>query len=107
MYPYKYTINLDSVQCPAIHKQPDDRLDCKLGERVTFLVEVDGANCTFQWQRNGMDIDDSQNQYHGAATAQITIEGVDSNCEGGYQCRVTNRAGSILSNSAQLTICKH
>ena len=95
---------------PVIQKHPNDQFNCEQGKTATFTVVAVGDNCNFQWQRNAVDIISSQANQHyvGINSSQLSVRitVAELSCEGHYQCRVTNDAGCIVSNSAQLTISK-
>jgi len=68
------------------------------GQSVTFTVSVAGAGpFTYQWLLNGIPL-------AGATSPSFSIQAVSSADAGGYTVRVTNSAGSIQSNAANLTV---
>ena len=72
---------------------------------MTFNVTATGAgSLTYQWQRNGADIDPPPAGVSGATTNTLTIANVQESNEGMYRCVVTNAAGSTTSDAAQLTV---
>ncbi len=84
--------------------QPEDQLDVLPGESVSFAVEANGTEITFQWQRN--DVNVTGDQFSGDTSSTLTISNVTNGNEGSYQCIVSNIIGSATSQTAQLTVCK-
>ena len=69
---------------------------------ATFNIAVEtvsGDDQTYQWRKNKVDIP-------GAILSTYTIQNVALTDEGMYCCVVSNAAGLVMSNSAQLTVCK-
>ena len=73
---------------------------------MTFTVTAttDAGALTYQWQRNGTDLDPPPAGVSGATTNTLTITNVQESSEGLYRCVVSNAAGSMTSNAAQLTV---
>ena len=72
------------------------------GNSVTFTVSVEaipGHNHTFQWKKNESDIPN-------ATSGTLTIFSVTKADEGMYCCVVSNAAGLMTSEPAELTLCK-
>ena len=69
------------------------------GQSASFMVIVLGDSLTYQWQKDGIDIT-------GAIFANYTILSVTERSEGMYRCIVSNDAGTVTSDTAQLTVCK-
>lgn len=68
------------------------------GGTATFTVTATGtAPITYQWQKNTVNIE-------GATSSSYSIEDASEANEGLYRCVVTNVAGSVNSNEAQLTV---
>ncbi len=68
------------------------------GTSVIFIVTASGAPpVSFQWIKDGVKID-------GANSKRYTIDSVCENDEGTFTCRITNDAGSITSNPAELQV---
>ena len=66
---------------------------------MTFTVSASGAApLSYQWQRNGADI-------NGATSASYTIGAVQASDNGAqFRCVVTNSSGSATSSAATLTV---
>ena len=81
---------------------PTDELMVVPGTSTTFTVSVEavpGHDHTYQWQKNKTDIP-------GATSSTYIISRVVKAHEGTYRCVVTNAAGPVTSDPAQLTVCK-
>ena len=83
---------------PQITQHPANRT-VAVGGSATFTVSATGpALLSYQWQKNNTDI-------AGATSASYTTPAAspaDNNST--YRCRVTNTAGSVVSNAATLTV---
>ena len=76
------------------------------GSTVKFIViATGGGTLTYKWQRDGADLDPLPG-VSGETTDTLQIDNVKKKHEGTYTCIVSNAAGSTLSNTAQLTVCK-
>ena len=73
------------------------------GSSSTFTVTVKiipGHEHTYQWQKNKTNISE-------ATSSTLTISGVTrSDDEATYCCIVSNAAGSVTSDPAEITVCK-
>ena len=71
----------------------------QVGKKVQFsFVSADGTQpFTYQWQKNGVNIS-------GATSSTFTISAVSLNDVGTYTLKVTNAAGSAVSNNAVITV---
>lgn len=104
---YKYTIELPSqtpeIKVPVITSQPKD-VTVKKGETATFTVKATGTDLTYQWQkddRRGEGFKD----YEGKNRESCITGNVGESCNGfKYRCIVSNSAGSVISDSATLTV---
>ena len=84
----------DSVQ---ISRQPQSQLK-NPDTSVTFSVTASGTPpLSFQWQKDGVYID-------GATSKSFTIDSISENDEGFYSCNVSNDAGSVTSDDAELSV---
>ncbi len=93
------TIDIGAIeqqgQLPIIKQQPYGDIKCE-GKSFTFsLVNADTA--VYQWQVDGTNIPN-------ANASTYTIDSIDDNSTGGYQCVLQNAYGSIVSNSALLQV---
>lgn len=86
-----------SCIAPTITAQPQNTTLCA-GAELTLSVSASGdAPLTFQWQKDGDDI-------NGATNATFTLSATTSTDAGSYQCVVSNTCGFITSNAAIVTI---
>ena len=67
------------------------------GLTATFNVAATGANLTYQWQKNNVDI-------AGATSSSYSIVGVVPGDAGNFKCIVTGSCGIVTSNIAILTV---
>jgi hypothetical protein len=73
------------------------------GQTATFSVTADGlTTLAYKWQKDSADIT-GPNAY-GVNTATLTLSNISSAMQGGYTCTVTDQAGPLTSDSAQLTV---
>lgn len=93
VYKIVYTDN----PAPAILKQPNP-ISVSAGQSATFSVTASGRSpLSYQWQKNGVNVP-------GATSSVFTIPQTSAGDAGDYRVRVSNSVGSILSNTARLTI---
>lgn len=82
---------------PTISTHPTAQTACS-GSSVTFSVTASGTTpLSYQWQKDGTVIP-------GATSASYTIGSVAPAHAGTYTVVVTNKAGSVTSSPAQLTV---
>lgn len=83
---------------PVITAQPVDRT-VRAGQPASFSVAASGSPApTYQWQRNGTPI-------AGATAASYTVPAAAAGDHGAaFRCVVRNRAGSVISRTALLTV---
>jgi len=81
---------------PAITTQPQGGTVCE-GQAFTFSVDATGGALTYQWQKDGNDI-------QGATSSSYIIDIVSTADAGDYTVVVTNSCGSVTSNVATLTV---
>ena len=101
---------------PQITQQPADQLDVVTGSPVEFtlIATTDFGTLTYQWQRNGADLNPPPEGVCGETTRTLQIDSVKKSHEGIYTCIVSNAVGATplkpvsntTSNPAQLTVCK-
>lgn len=86
-----------SAVAPTLASQPAS-VTATVGESATFSVVANGTTpFTYQWRKDG-------NPISGATSASYVIAGVQAADAGSYACVITNSAGAITSNAAQLTV---
>jgi hypothetical protein len=83
---------------PHITSQPMSRF-VTVGDSVLFTVSATGSpTLSYQWQRNGVDIADTNGDYYYLDSALMSDNGAV------FRCVVTNGAGSASSNEATLSV---
>lgn len=86
-----------SANPPNITSHPQSKTSI-VGQSVTFELQVQGdAPFTYAWLKNG-------NVIEGEESSTLTINSVTEADAGAYSIRVTNAAGTVVSNQAQLTV---
>ena len=90
-----------TVDPPTISVQPAPQLLIVPGESTSFTITASSQDgiLMYQWQKDEDDIS-------GETSATYTISSVAESAEGMYRCVVSNAAGTVNSNAAQLTVCK-
>lgn len=83
---------------PQISRQPSN-VSVRVGKKATFSVEASGtAPLRYQWQRNGVDIANAT----AASYSLDSVQASDDNSQ--WRVQVSNPSGSVLSDSASLTV---
>ena len=95
-----------AVDPPQITEHPKSQ-SVPIGGEAAFKVEVTGDDLTFQWQKNGSNLQNDGN-CSGTDTKILSIRHVRKSDVGGYRCLVKNRVlkDGIVSMEAQLGVCK-
>ena len=86
-----------------IDVHPKDHLNSIEGSNLVFNVSARGLSLMYQWQKDETNISDAANTYSGATTDTITILSAGFSDSGLYRVIVSNPAGSVISNSANIT----
>ena len=95
------------VDAPVITDQPDDQIDIIQGMNAIFSVEASGLMLTYQWQKGGVGISDTDDTYSGTTSKTLTVISVtEPDDNGDFRVVVTNPTGSVTSTPATLTVCK-
>ena len=81
---------------PEISTHPSDKV-ATVKTQVVFSVEASGSNLSYQWLKNGSEIS-------GANLSSLTIASAETSDAGDYSVRVSNSAGELESQSANLTV---
>jgi hypothetical protein len=92
-------VRVTLVAAPRITTQPASATIVNEASKATFSVTASGTpSPTYQWYRNEVLLS-------GETAAQITASGSSAGLKGGgYYCVVTNRAGSVRSATAFVTL---
>ena len=96
-----------AVDPPMVTQHPVNQLVSTGAEAATFKIEATGDNLTFQWQKNGSDLDSDSN-YSGTDTNTLKICHVRKSDTGHYRCLVKNlvEKDGKLSKEAELIVRK-
>ena len=94
---------LIAVPPPVITTHPESQMDVRQGSNITFSVDAEGLRLSFSWQRRDAPFA-SEQLVMGLDTRSLTIFQVEFEDAGLYACEVSNRAGSVLSRDAVLTV---
>lgn len=88
---------LSLLEAVNISDHPDDVIG-SLGGNATFSVSASGSGVlTYQWRKDGSNI-------AGATNVNLFLQNLSNSDAGDYDVVVTNAGGSIVSNSAALTV---
>ncbi|MBI2927208.1 MAG: SUMF1/EgtB/PvdO family nonheme iron enzyme [Verrucomicrobia bacterium] len=88
---------------PVITEQPQTH-DVPAGQTAYFYVQVSGTDpFSFQWQHNGVDLADNA-RVSGSSRLNLEVSNVQPADAGDYRVRVSNPAGSVVSQAATLTV---
>ena len=99
---------------PTVFTSPSDSCNTIAKRPVAFIVEASGDEpLEYQWQHNTLTEEEDwkplvpdAKSYEGADTPTLIFPSVGRSDEGKYRCRVSNKAGGVVSNSAALSIGK-
>ena len=93
-----FRVSYTASQTPSITTHPSNQT-VPVGGTATFTVAASGSPpLSYQWQRNGVDIS-------GATSTSYSLSSVTTADSGArFRARVTNSAGSVVSNEATLTV---
>jgi hypothetical protein len=89
------SVTANFLSAPEITKHPISRT-VEEGITVTFSVAATGSNLTYQWKQEGKNVGSNSNTY--SFTATLSNDGDE------IWCVISNAAGSVISNSAYLTV---
>ena len=92
------------VDPPKIAQQPESK-SVATGASTTLTVEACGDDLQFQWKKDGKVLHDDS-KYRGTKTHTLRITDVKKNDKGSYQCLVKNDVNEVVSEVADLTVCK-
>ncbi len=87
---------LQGCCAPSILTQPSPVTTC-VGTTASFSVTAQDLDLTYQWRKNGIDIE-------GATASEFTISAASHSDTGGYDCAITNSCGSVTSDVAVLVV---
>ena len=81
---------------PIIVGQPQ-AFSASIGQSASFSVAANGSGLAYQWRRNGTAIP-------GATDSSLVISTVSSANAGGYSVAISNPSGSVVSETATLSV---
>lgn len=93
---YDLCCNL-AITLPVITSQPDDQTVTD-GDSANFQVIATGENLTYQWLLDGVEIPGATNSVYELEETDISDNGNQ------YSVVITNEAGSVISETALLTV---
>ena len=93
------------VQPIAILLQPED-VEAYSGDTVTFRIEAEGEDLSYQWQYSWNGTTWSNCSSRGADTPEFTFTMRDSFGKRLYRCSVSNENETVFSDAAHLTLKK-
>ena len=85
-----------------ITEQPEN-LQLKNGQNATFNIVVTGDVESYQWEFNGIPLNDDEN-ISGSKTNILTIKNVRDENKGTYKCKIKGYCNSITSDDVVLDI---
>ena len=86
--------------------QPEERLNILPGDNVMFSVTTTGKSLSYQWQKDGDELNDGDD-FTGSKESTLTVVDVkDPDDEGTYNVIVMNNAGFVISVPVELTVGK-
>ncbi|XP_072028130.1 cartilage intermediate layer protein 1-like [Amphiura filiformis] len=93
-------ITMTRMELPNIVDNPRNKVRA-VGENVAFCCSATASPpiTRYEWFKNGNILDTSSD-----VTDKLTLTQLDSEESGSYQCRVTNKAGSVFSTEASLLV---
>ncbi len=90
------------ISPPTLVSQPTDQT-ADYGANVEFGVSAAGGPLSYQWRKDGEELQDYRN-VAGAQTATLRLIGVAHNDAAGYSVVVRNAIGAVTSVVATLTV---
>ena len=93
-----------AVDPPRIIEHPEDMFNVTPGTNVIFTVVAIGLRLNYTWMYG--DGGQLSNRRYVPVNGTLTIPIVQQSDAGSYRCLVTNEAGSVISQSANLTLSK-
>lgn len=97
------TAVLTVLEAPTLVVEPQANATCALGS-VHFVVVAKGSNLSYQWQRNGVNIQEG-GLYEGVTNDTLTVNSVTIDQNGSsYRVLVNNVCKTQTSTAAVLTV---
>jgi methionine-rich copper-binding protein CopC len=98
-------VSTSQISIPIIITQPSEssELELSLNRTLNLGVGVNGIGLTYQWLKDGVEIQDDTN-ISGTNTAFLSIKNIQTDHAGIYTVRITNLAGSVMSQAALIRV---
>jgi hypothetical protein len=87
----------------AVETQPRPTSACMMTTASMTVVGMGASPFQYQWRKNGVEINSLDNPT--ASSPDFILESVSAADAGRYDCVISNPCGSVLSASADLSIC--
>ena len=94
-----------SICLPPVITKPPVFQSVNAGLNAFFQVTATGANLTYQWQRNSVNITGATSTSYSFVTTAPDTGSVSPDSGAQFRCIVTNSCGSTTSASAILNVC--
>lgn len=95
------SVSVDSATVITSHPGSQENID--ESSEVTFSVQADGKNLSYQWRKDETNLTDDDH-ISGSQTNQLTLSNVSKSDEGVYDCFVSGLCGELVSNDAILSL---
>jgi hypothetical protein len=99
---YEEATGITQALPPTISPQPQSA-SLYVGSTARFQSGAAGEGITFQWQRNGANVN-NDTRISGATTGTLTITGLTAADAGNYTLIASNAQGPVTSDVATLTV---
>jgi hypothetical protein len=86
------------LQSATVTAQPQAVSSCS-GTSVTFAVQAAGAGLTYQWRKDGVNLNESATAT-GTKSNLLTLSSITAASAGQYTCVVTGACGSAVTSAA-------
>ena len=93
---------IGAVLKPEITAQPRSSVTA-LGAKTSFTVRAEGTGMSYQWQYR-LPGDSGWSKWNGQTEPCLVVTAKSSNNGCQYRCRISNEAGSVISEAATLTV---
>ena len=103
---------MDVADPPRVTTHPQEIKDAVPGKPVKFTLQATGTEpLNFHWQWKQAEEEDGSKEWQPCPAewcdgATLTIPSVQKSIEGSYCCVISNYAGAVISELAQLSVGK-
>jgi hypothetical protein len=101
--PSKWLARWADPIAPTITANPVATSSCN-HRAVELRVVASGTQLGYRWAKNGVPLD--LTEYPSAGSATLAIASPRQGDAGGYACRVFNQCGSVVSDTALVSVCE-